>query len=274
MGVLNVTPDSFADASPLVSDLAPPDVERAVALACEMEAAGADLIDVGGESTRPGAPAVAVQDELARVLPVIEAVTRRVRVPVSVDTYKPAVAAAAVAAGAAIVNDISGLQYEPDLAREVARSGAALILMHTRGRSATMYADAGYDDVIAEVTAELRRSVDRAVAGGVAVERIIVDPGIGFAKRAEHSYGVLARFPELSAALARPLLLGPSRKSFLQVAAGGRPAVARDWATAAAVTAAVLGGAHIVRVHAVTELVQVVRVAETIRQLGLLEPRP
>jgi len=272
MGVLNVTPDSFADVSPIV-DATTPDVARAVALARAMEAAGADLIDIGGESTRPGAPTVSTGDEIARVLPVIEAVTRHVRIPVSVDTYKPEVAARAVAAGATIVNDISGLQYEPDLAAVVARTGAAVILMHTRGRSAAMYAEAHYDDVMDDVTAELRRSVEQAVAGGVPVERIIVDPGIGFAKRAEHSYGVLARFPEMAVALRRPILIGPSRKSFLQSAAGGRPAVERDWATAAAVTAAVLAGAHIVRVHAVDALVQVVRTAEAIRQAGRAEPR-
>lgn len=271
MGVLNVTPDSFADASPVMQGASLPNVAQAVALACDMEAAGADLIDIGGESTRPGAPPVSADDELARVLPVISAVTRQVRIPVSIDTYKPVVAVRAVEAGATIVNDISGLQYEPLLAEAVARTGAALVLMHTRGRSASMYAEAQYVDVVDDVAAELRESVERAVAGGVPAERIIVDPGVGFAKHADHSYGVLARIPELALALGRPILIGPSRKSFLQAAAGGRPAVERDWATAAAVTAAVLAGAHIVRVHAVTELVQVVRVAETIRQAAPVE---
>ncbi len=273
MGVINVTPDSFADSAPLVCASAAPDVAGAVALALEMEAAGADLLDIGGESTRPGAPAVSAADELARVLPVISAVTRQVRLPISVDTYKPEVAARALSAGATLVNDISGFQYEPGLAAVVAQAGAGVILMHTRGRSATMYAEARYGDLLGEIASELRRCVAQAVAGGVPVERIIIDPGIGFAKRAEHSYGVLARFPDLAAAVGRPILIGPSRKSFLLTAAGERPAAERDWATAAAVTAAVLAGAHIVRVHAVTEMVQVVRVAEMIRRAGEPELR-
>lgn len=269
MGILNVTPDSFADAAHVIdSHRASADVEHAVALALQMEAARADLLDIGGESTRPGATPVPADVELARVLPVIRAVTARVTIPVSVDTYKPQVAARAVDAGAALVNDISGLRYEPSLAHVVARTGAGLILMHTRGRSASMYAEARYDDLVGEVATELQASIDCAIAAGVSRDRLIVDPGIGFAKRAEHSYGVLARCPELGRALGRPLLLGPSRKSFLQAAVGDGPAPERDWATAAAVSTAVLVGAHIVRVHAVQELVQVVRVAEMIRRAG------
>jgi dihydropteroate synthase len=265
MGVLNITPDSFANTPPLV--LGPTvAVEAAVAQACAMEAAGADLIDVGGESTRPGASPVSADEELSRVLPVLEALDGRIRIPVSVDTYKAQVAARALHAGATIVNDVSGLRYDPAVARVAADTGAGLVLMHTRGRPGLMYARAHYDDVLGEVRAELERSIDDAVQAGVERRRIIVDPGIGFAKRAEHSYGVLARLSELAAALERPVLIGPSRKSFLQAAAGERPAIERDWATAAAVAAAVLQGAHIVRVHAVAEMVQVVRVAEAIRR--------
>jgi dihydropteroate synthase len=264
MGILNVTPDSFADLSPLR------DPADAVAAALRMEADGADVIDIGGESTRPGADAVSVDEELSRVLPVLRALRGRLGVPISIDTYKGDVARAAVAAGAAIVNDVSGLRHDPALARAVAESGAALILMHTRGRSNTMYAEAVYDDVIAEVTNELRDSVRSALEAGVPLERLIVDPGVGFAKRPSHSYGVLARLPELAAALDRPVLVGPSRKSFLRDAVSGRPAPERDWGTAAAVTAAVLAGAHIVRVHAVAEMAQVVRVAEEIRKASAL----
>jgi len=260
MGILNVTPDSFSHSSPLRN---PAD---AVAVALRMEADGADLIDIGGESTRPGADAVSADEELSRVLPVLHALRGRLGVPISIDTYKADVAREAVAAGAVIVNDISGLRYDPRLAGAVADCGAALILMHTRGRSRTMYAEAGYDDVIAEVTNELRDSVRRALEAGVLGERVIIDPGLGFAKRPAHSYGVLARLPELAAALERPVLVGPSRKSFLREAVGGRPAPERDWGTAAAVTAVVLAGAHIVRVHAVAEMAQVVRVAEEIRR--------
>ena len=260
MGILNVTPDSFAESSSRVDPVA------AVDVALQMEAEGADLLDVGGESARPGAEPVSAEVELARVLPVVRGLAGRLRIPISVDTYKAEVARAAIDAGAALVNDISGLRYDPALARVTAEGGAALVLMHMRGRPATMYAEAVYEDVIAEVAAELRASIARATAGGVAATAIIVDPGIGFAKRSAHSYGVLARLPQLAAALDRPVLIGPSRKSFLSEAVGGRPAPQRDWGTAAAVTAAVLGGAHIVRVHAVAEMAQAVRVAEEIRR--------
>ena len=260
MGILNVTPDSFAESARRL------DPAAAVAAALRMEADGADLIDIGGESTRPGAEPVSSEEELSRVMPVLTALAGRLRVPISIDTYKSGVARAAVGAGAAIVNDVSGLRHDPALARAVADSGAALVLMHTRGRSSTMSAEAVYEDVVADVVKELRVSVQCALDAGVPMERLIVDPGVGFAKRPVHSYGVLARLPEFAAALDRPVLVGPSRKSFLRDAVGGRPAVERDWGTAAAVTAAVLAGAHIVRVHAVAEMSQVVRVAEEIRR--------
>ena len=262
MGILNASPDSFAERQGFR------DPASAADFALRMESEGADLIDIGGESTRPGAEPVSADQELARVLPVVAALQGRLRVPISIDTYKAEVARAAVAAGAALVNDVSGLRVEPGLAREVAAGGAALVLMHSRGRAKTMNAEAVYDDLMAEVSSELRDSLRRAVDAGVPTERIIVDPGVGFAKRPSHSYGVLARLPDLAAALDRPVLVGPSRKSFLREAVGGRPAAERDWGTAAAVTAAVLAGAHIVRVHAIAEMVQVVRVAEEIRKYG------
>lgn len=264
VGILNVTPDSFADAEHV-------DAGRAVAAALAMQAAGADLIDLGGESTRPGATPVSEDEELRRVMPVLRALRGRLTIPVSIDTYKSGVARAAVGEGASIVNDISALQYDQAMASTVAECGAALVLMHTRGRSADMYARAIYDDVVREVTAELRTAIDAAESAGIDRTRIIVDPGIGFAKRAAHSYVLLARLAELSAQLARPVLAGPSRKSFMREALAERPAVERDWGTAAAVTAAVLGGAHLVRVHAVAEMVQVARVAEAIRQHGALD---
>lgn len=258
MGVVNVTPDSFSNGAI--------DAPSAIETALQMDADGADLIDIGGESTRPGAEPVSVRDELSRVLPVVASVAGRLRVPISVDTYRAEVAAAALDAGAAIVNDVSGLRYDPALAGVVADRGAALILMHLRGHPKTMYDEAVYTKLIGEIVDELRGSIKAATAGGISIDRLIVDPGIGFAKRAAHSYGVLARLPELAAAVDRPVLVGPSRKSFLREASGGRPSAERDWATAAAVTAAVLAGAHIVRVHAVAEMVQVVRVAEEIRR--------
>jgi dihydropteroate synthase len=260
MGILNVTPDSFAEPASRL------DPDRAVDAALEMEAQGADLIDIGGESTRPGAQPLPLEDELARVLPVLRAVGRRLRVPISVDTYKAVVAREALDLGASLVNDVSGLRYDPELAGTVAARGAGLIVVHTRGWPQTMYADARYGDAVAEVAAELRSCVASAKASGVPEDRIVIDPGIGFAKRPEHSYGVLARLAEVAAAVGRPVLVGPSRKSFLREAVGDRPAVERDWGTAAAVTAAVLAGAHIVRVHAVSHMVQVVKVAEQIRK--------
>ena len=257
MGVLNVTPDSFAGS---VMDAA-----AAADLALQMEADGADLIDIGGESTRPGAGEVSEADELARILPVLERLQGRLTIPVSVDTYKAGVARAAIAAGAGIVNDISGLGYDPELGDAVAAAGAGLVLMHTRGRSRDMYREATYADVVAEVAAELDQALTRALAAGVARERIVLDPGLGFAKQAGHSYAVLAGLPRLQA-LGRPLLVGPSRKSFLAAAIGSLRPADRDWATASAVTAAVLLGVHIVRVHAVAPMVQAVRVADAIRQ--------
>jgi dihydropteroate synthase len=255
MGILNVTPDSFAEAAPLL------DPAAAVAAALRMQSSGADLIDVGGESTRPGADEISTGEELSRVLPVLEELRGQLSIPVSIDTAKAAVARAAIAAGAAIVNDVSGLQRDPGMAQAVAETGAALILMHSRGSSRTEYGD-----VVADVIDALRDGLRRAAEAGVPAERIVVDPGVGFAKRSWHSYGVLARLAELASALDRPVLAGPSRKSFLREALGGRPAIERDWGTAAAVTAAVLAGAHMVRVHAVVEMTQVVRVAEEIRR--------
>jgi len=256
MGILNVTPDSFAGGVT--------DPGLAAALALRMEADGADIIDIGGESTRPGADPVPEADELARVIPVIERLQGRLRVPVSIDTYKAAVARAAVAAGASIVNDISGLGYDPTLGDVVARTGAGLVLMHTRGRSRDMYREAGYGDVAAEVSAELQQALERAEAAGVPRAQVVLDPGIGFAKRSDESRAVLVNLA-VFAKLGRPLLVGPSRKSFLADGQTPLPPVERDWGTAAAVTVSVLGGAHIVRVHNVAAMVQVVRVADALR---------
>jgi dihydropteroate synthase len=258
MGILNVTPDSFADGGHHL------DPDRAVDAALRMAADGADIIDVGGESTRPGAEPVSADEERRRVLPVIERLARRLSIPLSIDTYKASVAADALAAGASIVNDISGLLYEPELGRVAAQAGAAIVLMHTRGRSKGMYDLARYDDATAEVGRELAAAIVRAEHAGVPRGSIVLDPGLGFAKRAEHSFTVLAHLGSL-AALDRPILAGASRKSFLKAAIGDVEAAARDWGTAAAVSASVLLGAHIVRVHAVREMVDVVRVADRIR---------
>jgi dihydropteroate synthase len=258
MGILNVTPDSFADDGRRL------DADVAIAAALDMVSAGADIIDIGGESTRPGAAPLSADDELHRVLPVLEGLRGRVDVPLSIDTYKAEVAEWALDLGATIVNDISALARDPALGPVAARRRAAVILMHNRGRSSDMYARATYGRVVDDIVSELAERVRAAEGAGVAPERVIVDPGIGFAKRAEHSLEVLADLPRL-AALGRPILCGPSRKSFLTAALGRVPPEARDWGTAAATTAAVLAGAHIVRVHDVAGTRDVVRVADAIR---------
>ena len=262
MGIINVTPDSFADGGQRF------DPARAVADGLQMIADGADLLDVGGESTRPGAEPVTAEEELRRVLPVVEGLAADGRVPVSIDTYKAIVAREATARGATIVNDVSGLQYDDGLGEVVAASGAAMILMHNRGRSRAMYREAVYDDVALEILNELEAALGRATSAGIQRDRAIVDPGFGFAKRAEHTWESLARLPGL-AALDRPLLVGPSRKSFLTSAIGDRPPGERDWATAAAITACVLGGAHIVRVHGVREMADVVKVVDRLRAAAI-----
>jgi len=258
MGVVNVTPDSFSDGGVRM------DADVAIADAIRMAEQGADVVDVGGESTRPGAPAVDAEEEWRRIEPVLAGLRDRLPVPVSVDTYKADVAERALALGATIVNDVSALTYDPAIAAVVAARGAAVILMHTRGRSARMYERADYEDVVLDVRRELEQRDRAAREAGVAAERIILDPGIGFAKRAEQSIAMIAGLPHLTS-LGRPILVGPSRKSFLDAALGpGRPSD-REWGTAAAVTAAVLWGAHIVRVHDVAAMHDVVRVADALR---------
>ena len=211
MAVLNVTPDSFADGGQHA------DPVRAVDDALAMEGAGADIIDIGGESTRPGAVPVSAEEELARVAPVLRGLAGRLRVPISIDTYKAAVAESALDLGAAIVNDISALTYDPALPGVVARTRAVVSLMHTRGRSRTMYHDAHYDDVVREVCAELGERLQRAGEAGIPMSHVLVDPGIGFAKRAEHSSTLLARLE----AAARPRSAAP-RRSLAKVVPAAR----------------------------------------------------
>ena len=264
MGVINVTPDSFSDGGVRF------DPSRAVEDGLRMISEGADLLDVGGESTRPGAEEIDAAEELRRVLPVIEPLAASGAI-VSVDTYKAVVAREAISRGATMVNDISGFLFDPELPGVAAATGAAVVLMHNRGRSRDMYTEASYIDVAAEVKRELEVAIARACDAGVRREAIVVDPGLGFAKRAEHSYEVLARL-EMLRALDRPILCGPSRKSFLTAAVGKKLPVEREWATAAAIASSVFSGAHIVRVHRVAEMVDVVKVADRIRAAALDNP--
>jgi dihydropteroate synthase len=258
MGVVNVTPDSFADGG---QHLTP---GQAIDAALRMEDEGADIVDIGGESTRPGAEAVSLEEELRRVLPVVGGLRSRLSVPISIDTYKADVAKAVLGLGADIVNDISALRYDPGLASVVAETGAGLVLMHNRGRSRDMYQEAAYESVWGEVVGELGAAIAAATGAGVLDERLLIDPGLGFAKHAEHSYRALAHLDRLKS-LDRPIVVGPSRKSFLQKAVGPAPPERREWGTAAAVAAAVLFGAHVVRVHDVGAMRDVVRTADEIR---------
>lgn len=251
MGILNVTPDSFSDGGAHAT------VASAVAHGERMARDGADLIDVGGESTRPGAAPVSDDEEIRRVVPVIRELAARVAIPICVDTTKPAVAEASLDAGAAIVNDISGLEREPGIADVVARRGAGIVVMHMRGTPADMQTLAQYDDVVADILAHWRRALDRALAAGIAPESVAVDPGIGFAKTHEHNIEILRRLGEL-AAFGRPLLVGLSRKRFLGNITGA-DAPDRDPETIAATLVAAARGAHIHRVHDVDGVARALR---------------
>ncbi len=257
MAIVNVTPDSFSDGGRHV------DPRAAVDAALLMVEQGADLLDLGGESTRPGAAPLPLEDEWRRIGPVLEGLAGRVRVPISIDTYKAEVARRALDAGASLVNDVTALAGDPAMAALLAERRAPVVLMHHRGRSDDMYARAVYTDVVAEVRDELAARVAVAERAGITRDRIIVDPGLGFAKRAEQSMAALAGLPAL-AALGVPVLSGPSRKSFLQAALGPRPPGERVWGTAAAVAASIWYGAHIVRVHDVAQMVDVVRVTDAL----------
>lgn len=258
MGIVNATPDSFSDGGRYLA------VADAVAAAERMAEEGADLVDLGGESTRPGAPVVPVDEELRRVLPVVERLRHRgFRLPISIDTSKGEVAAAALAAGADVINDVRGGE-DPALLRAVASAGSPIVLMHSRGPSADMQSRASYRDVVADVVEELRAAAARAEAAGVAPDRIIIDPGIGFAKSAEQNLALLGRLDALRA-LGRPILVGPSRKSFIGHVTGA-PVDARLPGTLAAVAACVLAGVEFVRVHDVPEARQAADVAAAIRR--------
>ncbi len=253
IGIVNVTPDSFSDGGRFTT------VDRAIAQAERLVADGCELLDVGGESTRPGAAPVPVAEEVRRVAPVIEQLARRRLGPVSVDTRKAAVARAAIAAGAAVVNDVSGLAFDPELSRVAGEAGVGVIVMHMRGTPDTMDSLAVYRHVAAEVAAELRAAADRAEAGGVDRERIVVDPGFGFAKTPEQNFRLLDELATI-AGLGYPVAVGPSRKRFLG-AATGRPVEDRDRATAVACALAWQRGARLFRVHDAALAREALRVA-------------
>ena len=257
MGILNITPDSFSDGGLFL------DPNAAIARALAMEKAGADLIDLGGESTRPGSEGVPAEEELRRVLPVLDGLRGKLKIPISIDTTKSQVAEAAAIAGAEILNDVTGLRADPRIADVARRRKLPLILMHMRGEPRTMQKQPFARDVVRDVTAGLRLAVGVARRAGVAKSQIVLDPGIGFGKSWPQNFELLERLPEL-AKLGFPLLLGTSRKSFIGKILGGAAKDERAWGTAATVAASILGGAHIVRVHDVAEMVQVAKVADAV----------
>jgi dihydropteroate synthase len=271
MGVLNVTPDSFSDGGLFL------DPEAAVARAIAMEAAGADIIDIGGESTRPGSGGISADEELRRIIPVIEGLRGKIGIPISVDTSKSEVAEAAAAAGAEIVNDVTALRKDPRIAEVARRRKLPLTLMHMRGEPATMQKKPFARDVLRDVTQGLRQAVATARRAGVANSQIILDPGIGFGKSYAQNCELLARLPEL-ARLGFPILVGTSRKSFiggaLKSASRTPSGNERIWGTAATVAASILEGAHIVRVHDVAEMAQVAQVSDAILSPQLLRRQP
>jgi dihydropteroate synthase len=261
MAVLNVTPDSFSDGGQFY------EAERALARARELIAEGADIIDVGGESTRPGAEPVTAEEELRRIVPVVEYLTRHTEAVISVDTTKAEVARAGLLAGAEIINDISALRFDFHIADEVAKAGAGLVLMHSRGTPATMHRLPPVPDILEEVTRSLRRSIAMAERRGVQAGSIVLDPGIGFGKSQEQNVLLLARLDELRNRLPGfPILVGTSRKSFIGRLLEGAPVGERSYGTMATVTAAILKGAQIVRVHDLSAARETVRVADAIKR--------
>ena len=259
MGILNVTPDSFSDGGEYGR------VETALAKAREMISNGVDIIDIGGESTRPNAEAVTVEAELQRVIPVIQQLRQESSIPISIDTTKATVAKKAIAAGADIVNDISGATFDEEMLETVAQLDVPIILMHIRGNPKTMQSLTDYQDVVAEVKEFLNQQVNKAIACGINRDKIIIDPGIGFAKKAEQSLELLQRLSELKT-LELPILVGVSRKSFMRPILQKDDPKERIWGTAAACYGAIARGADILRVHDVAQMYDVCRVADAIER--------
>ncbi|MEW6731228.1 MAG: dihydropteroate synthase [Acidobacteriota bacterium] len=256
MGILNVTPDSFSDAGKYLQ------TDLAIARALAIESEGADILDIGGESTRPGADPISAEDEIARVLPVIEALHGQLHIPISIDTCKSSVAAAALAAGAEIINDISGFSFDREIAKVAARSGAACCLMHMRGTPKVMQQLPPSPNIWADIIDVLSAAVIHAEQAGVAREQIILDPGIGFGKTVQDNLAILAKLSRLHK-LDLPVLIGTSRKSFIGKLLENA-VKDRLMGTAATVAVSILNGAHIVRVHDVAPMVEVVRVTDAI----------
>ncbi|MCX5677614.1 MAG: dihydropteroate synthase [Candidatus Omnitrophica bacterium] len=261
MGVLNVTPDSFSDGGSFFDKTKA--VKRALAIARE----GADIIDIGGESTRPGARGISAREELARVIPVILAVSKKTRIPISIDTMKAEVAEEAIRAGATIVNDVSGLKYDKDMASVVAKYGASVIIMHMKGTPRNMQLRPRYKDTVKDIVKDLKISIKMAKEVGVAGDKIIIDPGIGFGKTFEHNLEILNRLEEFTE-LKRPICVGTSRKSFIGKALGIKDPGGRLIGTIAASVIAIMKGASLIRVHDVKEAAQAALMTDSILRSG------
>jgi dihydropteroate synthase len=257
MGILNVTPDSFSDGGRFVDPVA------AVDQAQKMIAEGADIIDIGGESTRPGVPYINEEEEIVRIRPIVEALGKRTDIPLSIDTRKAAVAQVALDLGVAIVNDVSALQDDSRMAQVIEESGAGVVLMHRQGHSATMQDAPHYEDVVEEVKSFLAKRVALAQSMGIPSDRIIVDPGIGFGKTCKHNFRILANLGEFLE-LNQPLLVGLSRKGFIGELTG-KPVAEREMGNAAAIAIAVWQGTHILRVHDVGAMKDAIRVAQALQ---------
>lgn len=252
MGILNVTPDSFSDGGEFF------DIDKAVARAHQMVEEGAHIIDIGGQSTRPGSLPVSIDEEIRRTAPVIEAIAKKISVPISIDTYQAEVARVAIKAGASMINDISGLRFDPEMAGVAAQAGVPVVLMHIKGTPRDMQKDPTYEALIPEILDYLRESIQIARKAGI--EQIMIDPGIGFGKTFEDNLEIISSLEEFTR-LGYPLLVGPSRKAFIGHMLGGAPENERLEGTAVVVTACVLGGAHVVRVHDIKEISKVITVS-------------
>ena len=264
MGILNVTRDSFSDGGLYF------DKSAAIKRALQMVEEGADIIDIGGESTRPGAEPVAVEEELRRTIPVIEALAKKINVPISIDTYKSEVAEKALDAGASIVNDISGLRFDPEMAKVVSDYKVPVVIMHIKGRPKDMQQNPVYEALVPEIMDYLREGIRLAKESGVSEDKIIIDPGIGFGKTFNHNLEIINNLHEFTL-LEKPILIGPSRKAFIGKILGNVSETDRLEGTSAAVAISIMNGANIIRVHDIKEMVRVARVADAIKNLGFPE---
>jgi dihydropteroate synthase len=262
MGILNVTPDSFSDGGRFF------DPASAIDRGIQMAEDGADIIDIGGESTRPGAEPLAIEEELRRTIPIIEKLSKEINIPISIDTYKSEVARRAINAGASMVNDISGLRFDPGLPKVISEYKVPVVIMHIKGTPKDMQKNPIYEALIPEIIDYFRESVRSATERGIPEDKIIIDPGIGFGKTFEHNLDIIHHLDEITL-LEKPVLIGPSRKAFIGKILGEVPPVERLEGTAAAVAISIMKGANIVRVHDVKEMAKVARVADAIKRMKI-----